>query len=862
LRANWKRAKSVGNQQDRITDIFNLALEHTPAERDEFVRRACGNDNLLRAEIESLLKQYDSNFLEGPSSPALPSISSEAMIGRQLGAYQIVRELGHGGMAIVFLAERADREYRKRVAIKMVKLGVDNKEVLSRFRNERQALAGLDHPNIVKLLDGGSTEEGWPFLVMEFVEGTPIDEYCDGQRLSIAQRLEVFRAVCAAVQHAHQNLVIHRDLKPGNILVTSEGVPRLLDFGIAKLLNPEFFQAPLVTKADMRPMTPEYASPEQVRGETITTASDIYSLGVLLYRLLCGRRPYRQTATLWLDVGRQVCEEEPEKPSTAIWRMGQSSASPDSETASSAQTISKARKTTPDELRRHLRGDLDSIILKALRKEPKQRYASAEQFSADIAAYLHHQPVAAASGNTGYRIRKYVRRHRAGVATAAGLLMLLIAFAGMQTVELRRIIRERDRANRITSFMTNMFKVSSPSEARGNSVTAREILDKAAKEIDGSLTSDPAVQAQMMQVMGTVYNELGLYPTGDTLLTKAYVQEQRILGVNHEETLRTARALGWNLERRGHDLAAEKLQRETVDRDRRVFGKENVETLHVTNDLAWTLQQEGRYAEAEKLGREALAIERRALGPVDSVTLQGIANLGWILTRERRYAEAEQLQRESVEVRRRILGPDAPDTLSATNNLGLTLRHESRFAEAEQLYNQLLETSRRVMGPEHPFTFRVINNLAEVLSDEKRYAEAENFHRQILEVRLRTLGHDHPETLSTIENLGNNLRWEGKYVEAEKFLREALDGRRRALGPEHPDTADTEYDLAGLYAATGKQDQAFAYLKEAVSHGLNPQDDLEIATNPDLNPLHADPRFPDLVAYARQRAAALQSSPK
>jgi len=849
----------VAKQQDRVTDIFNAALERTPAERDEFVRQACGHDDVMRAEIQSLLRQYDSNFLESPPSTEFLPISPEAMIGRQLGAYQIVRELGHGGMAVVFLAERADREYRKRVAIKMVKLGVDSKEVLSRFRNERQTLAALDHANIVKLLDGGSTEEGWPYLVMEFVEGTPIDEYCDSQRLSIAERLEIFRAVCAAVQHAHQNLVVHRDLKPGNILVTKEGVPRLLDFGIAKLLNSEFFQAPLVTRGDWRPMTPEYASPEQVRGETITTASDIYSLGVLLYRLLCGRRPYRQSASSWLDVGRQVCEEEPEKPSTALFRTWQSSADPNREAAGSVQTISEARKTKPDELRRRLKGDLDSIVLKALRKEPKQRYASAEQFSADIAAYLHHQPVTAGSGNTGYRLRKYVRRHRAGVAAAVGLLMLLVAFAIMQAAEIRRITRERDRANLVTAFMTSMFKVSDPSEARGNSVTAREILDKAAKNIDKDLARDPDLQAQMMETMGTVYNRLGLYSSGETLLQRALDTQKQVLGPENPETLRTARTLGWNLERRGHDAEAEALQKQTLDRDRRVLGPGNVETLRVMNDLTWTLQQEGHYPEAEKLAREALDIERRELGPQNSDTLQVMANLGVILMRERRYSEAEGIQRESVEIRRRVLGADAPDTLSATNNLGLTLRHEGRLAEAEQLYKQLLETGRSVMGPEHPFTFRVINNLAEVLGDEKHYPEAENLHREILAVRLRTLGHDHPETLSTFENLGNTLRFEQKYDDAEKFLREALEGRRRALGPDHPDTADSEYELADLYAATGKRDEAFALLKEAVGHGLSADDDLAIASNPELNKLHADPRFAELVAYARQRAASLQT---
>jgi eukaryotic-like serine/threonine-protein kinase len=850
----------VAEQQDRVTDIFNSALEHNPADRTEFVRQACGHDEALRAEIESLLRRYDSNFLENLSTPELPPISSEAMTGRQLGAYQIVRELGHGGMAVVFLAERADQEFRKRVAIKMVKLGVESKEVLSRFRNERQTLAALDHPNIVKLLDGGSTEEGWPFLVMEYVEGIPIDEYCDKHLLSVTERLELFRAVCSAVQHAHQNLVIHRDLKPGNILVTKDGVPRLLDFGIAKILNPEYFQAPLVTKGDWRPMTPEYASPEQVRGETITTASDIYSLGVLLYHLLCGRRPYRRTTTSWLEVGRQVCEEDPERLSTAVFRVEQPSGeAANGEGAVSPETVSQARRTKPDELRRRLRGDLDTIVLKALRKEPQQRYSSAEQFSSDIGRHLRHEPIIAGSASTAYRLQKYVRRHRAGVAAAAGLLAILIAFAVVQALQLRRTTRERDRANRIADFMTSMFKVSDPGQARGNSIRAREILDKAANNIDKGLASDPDLQAQMMEVMGSVYDNLGLYAPAETLLRHGYETRQKILGPENQDTLRSGRFLAWNLERRGRDAEAEKLQRQTLESDRRVLGKENLETFRVTNDLTWTLQQEGHYAEAEKLARDALDMERRILGPEDHDTLRAMGNLGWILGREGRYAEAEKLQREALDIRRRVLGPDEPDTLSTMNNLGISLRHEKRLAEAEQLYREMLGISRRVLGPEHPLTLRAMNNLGNVLFDEKLYAEAEKLHREILEVRQRVLGPQHPETLSTVANLANALAAEGKYVEADKLTREALDARRRILGLDHPDTAESEYNLATIDVQTGKRDEAFSLLNDAVGHGFSAADDLGLATDPQFNALHTDPRFAALVAHGRERAAFLQS---
>jgi len=850
----------VPEKLSKLTEIFNSALERSPGERNDFVRQACGQDDALRAEVESLLCGYDTSFLENSPASEFISISSETMIGRQLAAYRIVREIGHGGMAVVYLAERADEQYQKRVAIKMVKLGVESKEILARFRNERQTLAALDHANIVKLLDGGSTEEGWPYLVMEYVEGIPIDEYCDGQQLPIAERLLLFRSVCSAVQHAHQNLVIHRDLKPGNILVTNDGVPRLLDFGIAKLLNPDFFQSPLVTKGDWRPMTPEYASPEQVRGQTITTATDIYSLGVLLYQLLSGHRPYRGTSSSWMEVVLQVCDQEPEKPSTAALRVERVSANTDPASAITPEMISRARRTKCEELRRHLRGDLDNIVLKALRKEPQQRYGSAEELSADIGRFLRLEPIVAGPTSAAYRLRKYVRRHRAGVATAAGLLVLLIAFAVMQGVQLRRITRERDRANRITDFMTEMFRVSDPGRARGNSVTAREILDKAAKNIDKGLTRDPDLQAQMMDVMGIVYDRLGLYAPGESLLRRSAETRKRVLGSEHPDTLRTLRSLGWNLQRQGHDADAEKLQRQTLENDRRVLGKENPETLRVTNDLTWTLQQEGHYVEAEKLAREALELERRALGPEDETTLQIMSNLAWILGQQGHYPEAEKLQRATLDIRRRVLGPDEPDTLSSMNNLAVIFRRENRLTESEQLYRQMLEIGRRVLGPEHPLPLRAMNNLANVLYDQARYADAEKLQRETIDIRRRVLGPEHPETLSTVANLANTLSAEGRYPEAEKLAREALDARRRVLGPDHPDTAESESDLAAIDVRTGKRDEAFSLLRDAIDHGMSPDDDLALASDPNFRALHADPRFEALIVYARQRAASLQKS--
>ena len=413
---------------DRVKELFALALERGTGERSNFLRQACAGDDRLRAEIESLLSSFDAapTFLEDCPAADLLSEQLRAIAGKKIGAYRILCEIGRGGMAVVYLGERNDQSYRKQVAIKMVKPGIDTEQILHRFRNERQTLAALDHSNIVKLLDGGSTEDGLPYLVMEYVEGLPIDQYCDLHRLSIDDRLRLFRQVCSAVQYAHENLVIHRDLKPGNILIAKGGVPRLLDFGIAKLLNPGLSQVPLATLTGWRPMTPEYASPEQIRGRAITTAADVYSLGVLLFELLTGHRPYRAASQSLLEMERLVCETEPEKPSAAVSRREEkTSADGDAPTLITPESVSTQRGLQPAELRRWLRGDLDTIVMKAIRKEPERRYSSVEEFSRDIERHLTGMPVLARKSTIAYRGGRFLGRHKESLATALAALILV-----------------------------------------------------------------------------------------------------------------------------------------------------------------------------------------------------------------------------------------------------------------------------------------------------------------------------------------------------------------------------------------------------------------------------------------------------
>jgi serine/threonine protein kinase/Flp pilus assembly protein TadD len=452
------RTQMTPNQWDKAKELFEAALELEPSQRTSFLAASCP-DVGLKHEVEKWLVDYQAagNFLD---SPALHSaIKSEETVlptvNPRLGAYKLVRRLGQGGMAAVFLAARADDAYQKEVAIKLVRPGLDSQDVLSRFRHERQTLASFDHPNIVRLLDGGTTPEGSPFLVMEYVEGRPIDDYCDQQKLSVDDRLRLFSKVCDAVQYAHEKLVIHRDLKPSNIFVVADGTPKLLDFGIAKVLNPQpSARGWLATQTGLRYMTPAYASPEQTRGKSVTPETDVYSLGVVLYELLTGHRPYRLTRHSSAEIERAICEQEPETPSTAISRIEKDTSADGKPIAKTPESVSLTREGEPDKLRRRLRGDLDNIVLKALQKEPQQRYASVAEFSRDIDRHLQHLPVKARPSTLGYRVSKFVQRHRTEVnAAMAVLLVTFVATSfSFNAARIRNRLRVGSSQTRIQSL--------------------------------------------------------------------------------------------------------------------------------------------------------------------------------------------------------------------------------------------------------------------------------------------------------------------------------------------------------------------------------------------------------------------------
>jgi eukaryotic-like serine/threonine-protein kinase len=698
--------------------------------------------------------------LDAPASAAagIPQPNGSAAAPKSGGDYRLVKKLGEGGMGQVWLAEQT-APVRRQVALKLIRAGMFDDALLQRFQSERQSLAIMDHPTIAKIFDAGTTPDGQPYFVMEYVPGVPITEYCDEKRLSVAARLELFIKVCEGVQHAHQKAIIHRDLKPANILVVDvdgKPTPRIIDFGLAKATTPQLAGETMFTQVGAFVGTPGYMSPEQTDSgvQDVDTRTDVYSLGVVLYVLLTGSLPFdtKQWKKQPLhEVLRHLREDDPPRPSAKIGIEKESSSS-----------HAQLRGVQPKQLANLLHGDLDWIIMKALEKDRARRYGTPSELAGDITRYLRHEPVTARPASKSYRLQKYVRRHRVGVTVAAGLLLLLAGFAVAQEVQLRRIVqerdrtaRERDRANRITEFMTSMFKVSDPSEARGNSVTAREILDKASKDIDSGLARDPELQAQLMHLMGTVYDKLGLYPRAESLLRRA------------------------------------------VDIRLRVLGPQNPDSLRSKDQLSWVLLQQGRYAEAEKLVRETVESHRRLLGPEKQATLDSMTTLASVYSVEGRFAESEKLNRETLDIERRVLGTEHPDTLATMENLATVLDKEGHHDEAETTYRETLEIERRLKGLEHPDTVDLMNNLAATLAEEGRYAESEKLFRETLEIRRRVLGPEHPKTAETLYNLGCVAAMNGNRDGALSLLREAID---HGLPPKYDLELNGDDDLKSLDA--------------------------------------------------------------
>ena len=779
----------TSDRWQRFKAAVGVALGREPDSREESRGkvRALPQSGERTRELEALLKTASHFPGTSPISPRA-GIEEDAESPRSIGPYVLERELGSGGMGQVWLAEQIEPLHR-RVALKLIRAEFHDPETKRRFLAERQSLALMNHPAIAKVFDAGATPAGQPYLAMEYVDGCPLTEYCDQHQLPITERLRLFQLVCEGVQHAHQKAILHRDLKPSNILVTEvdgKPQPRIIDFGLAKTVTPDLDDVRMFTQPGLVLGTFGYMSPEQAEGssEDVDTRSDVYALGVLLYELLTGELPLARKPTYY-EMLRQLHEEDAPRPSTKV------------RASESSKWIAQNRGTETNTLSRQLRGDGDSILLKSVERDRDRRYATPAELSADIERWLRDEPVLAHAASSGYLARKYIRRHLVAVSVTTGTVLLLVGFASVQTLQLRNTRRQRDRADRITDFMTNIFRVSDPSESRGSKITVREILDQSSHQIETGEGFDPVVRLQLMEVMAKTYAGLGLYGRAHDLAQRTLDGRRQTFGPNDPRTLKSMTQLADLLDRQGHVDEAEALMQKTIELDTRVVGRDDPLTLETKNDLAAIFNQHAHYMGAEKLDREVIPIETRTLGSANLLTLSSENNLASALRGQSRFAEAETVFRQTLQEERQTLGSDHPYVLATMHNLANMLSEEDRIDEAEKVYRETLAIERRVLGPEHPETASTMTTLANTLSRSTgRGAEAEQIYREALAIDLRTVGPDHAYTTQAEEGLANDLVGQHRLPEARTLLEEVQATRQRTLGPDNTDTILTSFNLA------------------------------------------------------------------
>jgi serine/threonine protein kinase len=790
-------------------------------ERQSFIENACSGDASLLRKVESLLNSDPETLASLGMTTDMeraprgrPSLSEGP--GASIGPYKLVRIIGAGGMGTVWLAEQ-EYPLRREVALKIIKPGMDSGDVIRRFEAERQTLAMMDHPNIAKVLDAGTTGAGRPYFAMELVHGVPITVYCDEHRLGPRERLELLVPVCRAIQHAHQKGIIHRDIKPSNVLVsTYDGrpTPKVIDFGIAKATGAGLIDSQ-ATRLGIVVGTFEYMSPEQAEtggGDTetadIDTRSDIYSLGVVMYELLTGRTPLRWAEALkagYVEILRRIREDEPQTPSSRL------TTSPET-----LVEVAGRRGTEPAKLPKLLRGELDWIVMKAIEKDRARRYETANGLARDIERYLNGEPVEASPVSTTYRLRKFASKHRVLIATAAGFLALLIAgvlTSTWQAVRARRAeqtaLQQRDRADTeaataraVTDFIEKdlLGQASPENQARPDQkpdpdLTVRTALDRAAAKIASAFPDKPLVQASIRQTIGTAYTDLGLYQQARPHLETALKLRLANLPPDDIEVANAKEALATLLVDQGNSQAALPLVQDVLAIKRKKLGPDDSETLVAANNVAAVISMEGRKAEAEPLLRQVLEARSRKLGRLDPETLLVMGNLAENLTDEGKTAEAEPLFQEAVRGYRQAFGPDHPKYLWVLAQLGVLYSTEHKFPEAETVFREVLEKRSRTLGPDHPDTAFTMEQLAVAIAGQHRYPEAEELHRRVLAIDRKVLGPFHPNTLDTLHSMAVNYQDEKKYPEAEAAYTEVIGLRRQAHGES---SQDYDQELAAL----------------------------------------------------------------
>jgi serine/threonine-protein kinase len=798
-RPDLDRSQPTAERWAAIESAFGEVSGLAAAERASYFAALERDDPALAAEVRSLIEASDPWWLD-ESLVTLPLVAEPMAPDQRIGTYQLVRPLGRGGMGEVWLALREGQDFRQHVALKIVRAGMESVELLDGFRAERQILGSLNHPNIAHLLDVGETDDGRPFLALEFVEGRPLTDYCDEHQLSVDDRLQLFRTVCNAVRFAHQNLVVHQDLKPSNILVTADGVPKLLDFGIAKVLAPTRFEADHEASAaspELKALTPEYAAPEQIEGGPTTTASDVYALGVILFQLLSGHRPYRDLGADRAALLEAIRTRPVPLASEAVDSDGD---------VERARQIAAARALSPSALHARLARDLDAIVQRALAPLAADRYSSAEQLAADVERSLNRYPVSARPRAARYVAECFVRRHRVGVvlsalafASLAGFIVTVLRQSTAIRERSAQVERERKRAVAVSSFLQDLFRGADPAEAKGTTITARELLDRGAAKVERELADQPAAKADLMTVMSESYQNLGLYPPAEQLAERA-VATLRARHAPTDSALAAALI--------AHGMALHYIDRTRdarVEYDsalaiRRRLGDTTSAVVAQTLALEGsTFQDEHADSTARRLYNRAIDL-RRASGDVtrDTVLAFTLNNLGVLLRRSGDLNGADTAYREALAIREATLGPDHFETLRTLNNLALVSGARGNLAAAESLLIVAADGWKRVVGADHPATAFALGNLGGVYMRMNQPARALRLFNEALAIRRAKLQPGASLIAVSWTNVGTALQALGDHRGALEAYRAALAIRESVPGPENPAVTDLKKAIASL----------------------------------------------------------------
>ncbi|WP_263792505.1 tetratricopeptide repeat protein [Salinibacter sp.] len=811
----------ASSQWSRATSLLNAMLEADPADPEAWLDDRCGEDAALRVEVWSLWRAYEEGPLSGDmrgadwlgASGAVPASVTDAPAsvfesGARIGAYRVTGEIGVGGMSVVYRAERDDGNYDQTVAIKLLQRRLHADDADARFRAERQVLASLDHPNIARLLDGGVTEGGRPYLVMEHVDGLPITQYAEAHALDLDARLDLLLQVADAVQGAHGSLVVHRDLKPSNVLVTeTEAGPqvKLLDFGIAKLLDDSLPVTRPVTRTGHHLMTPSYAAPEQIRRAEVTVATDVYQLGVLAYELLTGGRPFDMQDKRLTEVERLVVETDPARPSRAA-----------------------TSEAVPP---RALKGDLDTILLQALRKAPGRRYRSVEALAADLRRHRRREPIHARTATLGYRTRKFVQRHRWGLATTVGGVLLMAAALVAVLHERNQAQQEARKAEQVSAFLVDLFEAADPNESQGDTLTARTLLQRGRDRVS-ALDDEPAVQAEMMHVLGQTHRRLARYEAADTLLRGALDLRSSIHGDAHPATLESLSALALLRRDRGDYPAADTLLRNVIRVRRALRGETDSSVVRALMHRGFVQRRRDDLPGAEKSLREALDAKRARADAPDLLTAELLFNQAAVLREQDRHAAALPLQRRSLDlVRQRTDGPH-PGVEANLGNLALLRSEQSDYAAADSLYRAAIEQATALYGPEHPQGALWTGNLGTVHLEQFQYAPADSLFRRALAIDRAVYEMPHPRAALHLDNLADTHSEAGRYAIADSTYRAALRMMGQVYAPLHPRVANTLRDHGQLLMRAGRIDSAAATLERSVAmyRETRPEDHPELET--------------------------------